>query len=214
MGHRGLHDAEVCDLRGGTVRGQFDAQGPAELLDTGLADHVWRSPGSRGKRCGRGHHDHMPLARDDVFDPCPHRVVHAGQIDADNAIEIGIVHHPHGGRGRRDPRIRDNDIQPAEPLDSTIDRVPQRRAITHIRCHSHCARTDRLRGGLDRTAVYIHQHHRSTPLVQQASHLEADPLRGSGHQRSPAGNAERCRARQKGNHDSSSRTGADRRITW
>ena len=126
----------------------------------------------------------MAAAIGDLRQAGAHRSVDTEQVDLDDALEHVFVDREDRAGRRRDARVGDHDVEPAELLCCLVDRARDPSTIRHVSGQSERAiAADRGSSGLGGLLVEVDEHDGGASLVQRTRGFQADSPRRAGDQR-------------------------------
>jgi hypothetical protein len=107
----------------------------------------------------------------------------AGEIHVDHALPVLVGQLPDREGATGDPRVVDQDVQPAPPLHHAGHRVVHVAGAGDIRGQGERAASDRPRRRLHRGAVLIEQGHPRAVGGEPGGDRQPDAPGGAGHER-------------------------------
>ena len=109
--------------------------------------------------------------------------IHAHQVDVEHTLERLRGGRAEGRRARGDAGVRNDHVEPAEPLHRSRDRSLHRAPIGDVTGEAERPRVVHLRGrARRRLRLEVDNHHRCAARDQRPRGRKADPASAAGHE--------------------------------
>ena len=175
-----VDEPEVRHAGGRAVRGQLGAQRAPQGLHPRLADRVGAGQHPVGERVDRGDDEHVAAAGDHVRQRRLDRPVDPAEVDLEHALPVVGVDGEDRAGGRGDPRVGQDDVDPAEGAGDLVDDRVQPLAVADVRRPGPRLRADGLRRPRRLVAVDVQQRDPRALARRPAGGVEPDPAGAAG----------------------------------